>query len=42
MNKKNKKKLKLTKNQRSILNSFKYSDAIIKEDMELLKELAKH
>ena len=26
----------------SILNSFKYTDAVINEDIEFLKELAKH
>jgi len=42
MKKKTKKKEKISDIHKSILNSFKYTDAVINEDIELLKELAKH
>lgn len=42
MKKKTKRKEKISAAHKSILDSFKYTDAVINEDIELLKELAKH
>ena len=36
------KRKELSTAHNSILNSFKYTDVVIKEDIEFLKELAKH